>query len=211
MPGCKKDVRAFLGFVNFYRYYIPRFSELSVPLTNLLKKSSTEVLAWNKDCQESLDNLKLAMTQAPVLISPNFDKIFYLEVDSYMYAAGACLFQMENNSARPILFISKKFSEGESRLSSLERECLGVLIIVTRLKYYLLGRKFILLVDAKPLVYLREGCSKSDKLLRWSLRLSEYEYEVSHVKGLNMLTSDFLSRFVEYGSAVEEGDAVHAL
>src|SRR3981189_1370692 len=99
------------------------------------------------------------LSYAHVLISPDFDKTFYLEVDSSMLATGACLFQKVENTCRTILFISKKFAESESKLSALERECLGLLIVVTRLKYNLLGRRFVLLMNAKPLLYLKEKCS----------------------------------------------------
>ena len=128
---------------------------MSAPLTNLLKKGSNEVVAWSPDTKLAFEKLKYAMSHAPVLISPDFDKTFYLEVDSSMLATGACLFQKVENTCRPILFISKKFAESESTLSALERECMGLLIVVTRLKYYILGRQFVLLMDAKPLLYLK--------------------------------------------------------
>lgn len=207
-PRTKKDIRSFIGFVNFYRFYIPKFSEMSTPLTNLLKKSGNENVIWTPETKEAFENIKKAMCNAPVLIAPDFDKVFYLEVDSSMTATGACLFQKLDNTCRPILFISKKFSTSESKLSALERECLGLLIIVTRLKYYLLGRRFVLLMDAKPLIYLKNNISNSSKLLRWSLRLSEYDYDINHVKGVNMISSDYLSRYIDYQAHDEAHDAV---
>jgi hypothetical protein len=208
VPRTRKDIRSFIGFINFYRYYIPEFSALCAPLTDLLKKGGPEIVNWSRETKDAFEKLKSAMVNAPVLISPDFDKTFYLEVDSSMIATGACLFQMVNNTCRPILFISKKFSESESKLSALERECLGLLIIVTKLKYYLLGRKFILLMDAKPLVYLKDQACNSSKLLRWSLRLSEFEYDISHVRGERMITSDYLSRFIDFSSEKDKADAV---
>jgi RNase H-like domain found in reverse transcriptase/Reverse transcriptase (RNA-dependent DNA polymerase)/Integrase zinc binding domain/Integrase core domain/SCAN domain len=208
VPRTKKEVRSLLGFVNFYKSYIPKFSDLCIPLTSLLKKDSSEIVAWTKDTERAFKDLKSAMSCAPVLISPDFDKLFYLEVDSSMYATGACLSQMVNNVCRPILFISKKFAESETKLSALERECLGLLIIVTKLKYYLLGRRFILLMDAQPLIYLKTKSSTSAKLLRWSLRLAEYEFDISHVAGKRMITSDYLSRYIDYQNENVTGDAV---
>ena len=125
IPRTKKDIRSFMGFINFYRHYIPAFSELSAPLTNLLRKECSEIIAWTADTSSAFEKLKHVMSHAPVLISPDFEKTFYLEVDSSMLATGACLFQKDENTCRPILFISKKFSEAETKLSALERECLG--------------------------------------------------------------------------------------
>jgi hypothetical protein len=208
VPRLKKDVRALLGFANFYRHYVAKFSEICLPLTELLKKSASEVVAWTPKAKSAFEELKRAMSRAPVLIAPDFEKLFYLEVDSSQYATGACLFQKDKDESRPILFISKKFSEGESKLSALERECLGILIMITKLKYYLLGRRFVLIVDAKPLIYLRDKRSQSAKLLRWSLRLAEYDFDMQHQKGTSMVTSDFLSRYIMFQGQDTVPDAV---
>ena len=63
-------------------------------------------------------------------------------------------------------------------------------------------------MDAKPLLYLKDKCSTSAKLLRWSLRLAEYDFEINHLKGVNMITSDFLSRYIDYQGQSDDADAV---
>lgn len=127
-------------------------------------------------------------------------------VDSSENVVGGILAQRdERDMLHPIMFLSKKFSECERRYSSLERESLGVLIVVTKLRYFLLGSFFILLVDAKPILALKNSVSDNSKLLRWSLKLSEYNFSVNYIKGREHYIPDYLSRYIRYPS---ESDVV---
>ena len=198
IPRTKKDIRAFLGFIGFYRAFIDNFSELAVPLTDLLRKESADLIPWTEETRNSFNKLRESLQKAPVLISPNFQETFYVMVDSSAYAMGGVLCQKRMGVLHPILFISKKFSPTESKLAAIEREALGVMIVLIKLKYYLVGRKFTLIVDAKPLVYLKQSSSTNAKLLRWSLRLSEFEYTIEHIAGIQHVVADYLSRYISF-------------
>ena len=112
VPTTIKQVRAFLGFGNFYRRFIQKFSELALPLNNLLKKDTQ--FDWTPACQESFDTLKKRFTEEPVLMMPDQTRPFQIESDASKYASGAVLTQMDSNGDRhPVAFMSKTFSDTE--------------------------------------------------------------------------------------------------
>ena len=102
VPTTVKQVRAFLGFGNFYQRFIRKFSELALPLNNLLKKDMQ--FDWTPACQESPDTLKKRFTEEPVLMMPDYSRTFQIESDASKYASGAVLTQMDSNRDRhPVL------------------------------------------------------------------------------------------------------------
>ena len=97
---------------------------------------------------------------------------------------GAILCQLDDEgNEHPVVLASRKLFLREERLSTSEKECLGVVWAVESFRYYLYGRHFILETDHNPLVWLSRVRDKSKKLLRWSLTLQEYDMEVKHKKG----------------------------
>jgi transposase InsO family protein len=198
VPRSKRDVRSFLGFVGFYKSFIKDYSEIASPLTDLLKKDSPDLIPWSSETQRAFETLKRSLQEAPVLISPDFSKEMYVLCDSSQVACGAALCHMEHGQLRPILFLGKKFSPAETRLSALERELLGILTVLNKLRFYLMGHPFYLLTDAKGLIFLKNKASINNKLTRWLLLLSEFDFKIGHVKGSQFQIPDYLSRFVEY-------------
>ncbi len=130
-------------------------------------------------------------------------------VDSSLIAVGGVLCQDYHGTLLPIIFVGRKFSEPESRLSATEREVLGILSVFKKLRYYLVGKQFVLLTDVKAINYLKDNASTSAKLTRWLILMSEYEYKVGHVPGKQFVVPDYLSRFVSYNmdtDALVEGN-----
>ena len=125
IPLTVKQVRSFLGFGNFYRKLIHKFSELARPLNDLLKKDKT--FEWTKECQMAFDTLKQRFTTEPVLSMPNQLRPFQIEADASQYASGAVLTQMDSNGDHhPIAFLSKTFTETERNYEIYDRELLGI-------------------------------------------------------------------------------------
>ncbi|GFS80803.1 retrovirus-related Pol polyprotein from transposon 17.6 [Trichonephila clavipes] len=83
VPRTKTQVRAFLGIAGYYRQYIPMFSSLAAPLTELLKgKSKKGYINWTSECQESFVQLKEKLSTNPVLYAPDFKRQFILQTDT---------------------------------------------------------------------------------------------------------------------------------
>ena len=107
-PTMVKQVWSFLGFGNFYRWFIQHFSKLAKPLNDLLKKDHE--FLWTTDCQKAFNTLKRRFTEEPVLKMPDQTKPFQIECDTSKYTSGAVLTQLDFNGDRhPCAFFSKAF------------------------------------------------------------------------------------------------------
>ena len=125
-PTTVKQVRAFLGFGNFYWWFIWHFSELARPLNDLLKKDQR--FEWTDDCQKAFDELKKQFMEEPVLMMPNHTRPFQIETDASKYTTGAVLTQLDSNGDRhPISFISKTLSLTERNYEIYDRELLAII------------------------------------------------------------------------------------
>ncbi|XP_068225915.1 uncharacterized protein [Palaemon carinicauda] len=90
-PKTRKNVRQFVGLAGYYRRFVPSFSEIVTPLTNLLREKSR--FLWDDTCQRAFDKLKGILSTYPILKSPDFQKGFKLMVDASDLGVGAVLLQ----------------------------------------------------------------------------------------------------------------------
>ncbi|QRW18204.1 Transposon Tf2-12 polyprotein [Rhizoctonia solani] len=125
-PKNVKNIQEFLGFVNFYRQFIPNFGNMARPLYNLLKKDST--WKWEQAEQQSFDGLKKCLTSAPLLLQPDTTKQFYVECDALDYATGAILSQRNlEGKLAPVAYLSKSLSPAEKNYDIFDKELLAVI------------------------------------------------------------------------------------
>ncbi|KAJ1177696.1 hypothetical protein NDU88_002948 [Pleurodeles waltl] len=127
-PKTKKDLRSFLGLVGYYRRFIPAYSTLAAPLTDLLAKSLPNILAPFSEIQRaSLDTLRSILTTEPVLQCPDFSKPFHLYTDASNVGLGGVLAQPDQDGRdHPIVFISRKLLPRECHYPIIEKECLAI-------------------------------------------------------------------------------------
>ena len=194
-PETKKDVRRFLGLSGYYRRFIPSYSELAASLTDLTKKGKPNRVLWSEDCEKSFQALKKALQEHPVLSPPDYSKPFLLQVDASERGLGAVLAQEDDNGdEHPVVYCSRKLLDREKRLSTIEKECLGIVWSLKLLRPYLLGHEVILETDHNPLVWLNKVKDNNQKLLRWSLAVQEFNLTIRHKKGVDNVGPDCLSR-----------------
>ena len=191
-PTTVKEVRQFLGFINFYRRSIDRMSELAAPLVNLTRKNVDFV--WTDDCQKSFDKIKSSLLNYPVLRFPDFTKDFFLSTDASDFAISAVLEQQHGNDLLPIAFISRQLSKAERSYSTTEKECLAIFWALEHLRCYLLGHRTHVLTDHQPLRGVFKATNPGGRLTRWSLKLSAYDFDVTYVPGRLNVKADVLSR-----------------
>jgi hypothetical protein len=135
-PTAVKQVRGFIGFANFYRQFIKKFSKLVLPLNNLLQKDTK--FYWNDQCQEAFETLKKRFLQEPMLMMPDHSKPFQIESDTSKYASGAVLTQKDINGDRhPVAFLSKTFTDMEHRYEIYDRELLGIVRALKKWQHYI--------------------------------------------------------------------------
>ena len=154
VPTTVKQVRAFLGFGNFYRHFIQKFSKLAFLLNNLLKKDMQ--LDWTPACQKLFNTLKKRFTEEPVLMMLDHSRTFQIESDASKYTSGAVLTQMDSNGDRhPVAFMSKTFNDTEKRYKIYDQELLGIVRALKEWRHYIQGSGHTTMVhtDHKNLTY----------------------------------------------------------
>ena len=194
VPVNVKQLRRFLGIVGFFRNFCPNFSLVASPLTDLLKKNVKFV--WSDQCIDSFQNLKAMLCNKPVLKSPNFDQSFTLVTDASDIAAAAMLAQNDKkNVQHPVSFYSKKFDKHQQKYSTVEKECLSIVLALKHFEVYVdNGHPITIYTDHNPLVFLNKMKCKNRRLLSWSLFLQQYDVNIVHIKGRENVVADGLSR-----------------
>jgi hypothetical protein len=127
MPSNKKEVQSFIGFVNFYRHFIPGFSHHARTLFDLTMKDVRFI--WGLPQEDSFMKLKELVTLAPVLVLPNDDLPFRLEADGSSIATGAVLSQqqVDDNVWHPVAFLSKVLNPVERNYEIHNTEMLAII------------------------------------------------------------------------------------
>ena len=138
------------------------------------------------------------MASSPVLKLVDFSLEMYLRTDASIVGIAGVLFQKHDGVSFPVVYIGRKLLDREKRYSVIELECLSLVYCISKLKYYLIEREFVLETDAKSLLYLNKNKnSTNSRLTRWSLQLQEYRFRVKAIKGASNHGADFLSRTVQ--------------
>jgi len=191
-PRHAKNIKQFLSLAGYYRRFIPNFSKLAHPLTELLKKDKE--FNWNPEQEQSFITLRDSLCTQPILQYPDFTKAFVLTTDASGYAIGGILSQGVVGKDLPIAYASRLLNNAEQNYSTIEKELLAIVYCVNHFRPYLYGRKFVLVTDHKPLVWLHSVKDPTSRLVRWRLKLAEYKYEVMYKAGKTNVNADALSR-----------------
>ncbi|GJR99451.1 reverse transcriptase domain-containing protein [Tanacetum coccineum] len=191
-PTTVKGVRSFLGHAGFYRWFIKDFSKISRSMTHLLEKNT--LFIFSDECIQAFETLKKKLTEAPILISPDWDLPFELMCDATDFAIGAVLGQRHEKHFRPIHYASKTMSEVESHYTTMEKKMLAVVYAFEKFRSYLILNKSIVYMDHSALKYLFAKKDSKARLLRWVLLLQEFKFKVIDTKGAENLAADHLSR-----------------
>ncbi|WP_140888044.1 RNase H-like domain-containing protein, partial [Muricoccus nepalensis] len=153
-PKSLKELRTFLGFGNFYRRFIPHYSDIAAPLHALMKKDAPFI--WTEDCQKAFQTLKDRFTSYPVLRLPDPSRPFQIEADASKYASGAVLTQLDENGARhPVAYLSKTFDEAQRNYEIYDRELLAIIRALEEWRHFIQGSPFVTTIysDHRNLTY----------------------------------------------------------
>ncbi|GJX42906.1 reverse transcriptase domain-containing protein, partial [Tanacetum coccineum] len=149
---------------------------------------------FSKECIEAFNTLKKNLTEAPILIAPDWNEPFELMCDASDFALGAVLGQRHEKHFRPIHYASKTMNEAESRYTTTEKEMLAVVYAFEKFRSYLVMNKCTVYTDHSALKYLFAKKDSKARLLRWVLLLQEFDFDVVDTKGAENLAADHLSR-----------------
>ncbi|GJR00566.1 reverse transcriptase domain-containing protein [Tanacetum coccineum] len=191
-PTTVKGIRSFLGHAGFYRRFIKDFSKISRPMTHLLEKNTPFI--FSEDCILAFNIEKRSLTEAPILMWPNWDQPFEIMCDASDYAIGAVLGQRIEKHFRPIHYASKTMTEAETNYTTTEKEMLAVVYAFEKFRSYLIMNKSVVYTDHSALKYLFNKKDAKARLLRWVLLLQEFDFSVIDTKGAENYAADHLSR-----------------
>lgn len=193
IPSTTKQIKGFLGLLGYYRKFIPNFAKITKPLTQCLKKDAT-INVNDPAYRKCFEHCKTLLTNEPILQYPDFTKTFHLTTDASNYAIGAVLSQGPIGQDRPIAYASRTLNSHEINYSTIEKELLSIVWATKYFRPYLFGRKFNIMTDHKPLQWLFSLREPNSKLVRWRLKLEEFDYNIQYKKGTQNKVADPLSR-----------------
>ncbi|KAI5168284.1 hypothetical protein NEIRO03_2560 [Nematocida sp. AWRm78] len=208
VPRNQKQVRSFLGRVNYMGRHIRDLSELKAPLNDFTRKGKEFV--WEEVHQEAFMNLKSAVAKAIAAVIPDPNKMFTLETDASGTGMGATLKQGEE----VIGYYSTRLSATQQRYTITERELLAVMWAMNRCKQYLMGKHFEVITDHKAIEsYFTKKDQEfgNDRISRWMQAIENYDFTPKYRRGEDMIIADDLSRMYEgpsYESAPPNCEAI---
>nr|GEY23686.1 reverse transcriptase domain-containing protein [Tanacetum cinerariifolium]GEZ87516.1 reverse transcriptase domain-containing protein [Tanacetum cinerariifolium] len=160
-------------------------------MSHLLEKNS--LLIFLNECIQAFRTLKEKLTEAPILIAPNWDQPFELMCDASDYAIGAVLGKRVEKHFRPIHYASKTMNKAKTNYTTTEKEMLAVVYAFEKFRSYLIMNKSIVYTDHSALKYLFPKKDAKARLLRWNFLLQEFDFKIIDTKGAENYAANHLS------------------
>lgn len=213
LPKTVKDIRSFIGLVNYFSDHVANCSLLLKPLMEMVveqqrdpgnksisaKKLSKKEVSWNEERTQAFEVVKSAVEYCTSLFFINDTDEIFLLTDASDYGIGAYLYQLVDGKERPIRFMSHTLAGAQLRWSTIEKECYAIFKAMEEFDYLLGGRRFHLLTDHRNLVFMNNPSGTkmlTDKLTRWKLAIQHMNFDIKHIDGVNNVVADLFSRLV---------------
>ena len=184
-PKTKRQLRHFLGMVNYYRDMWQKRSHILAPLTGMVSEVAT--WKWGKEQQQAFEEMKRVISQETLLTFPDFEKPFHIYTDASNYQLGAVIMQND----KPLAFYSRKLNSAQKNYTTGEQELLSIVETLKEFRNILWGQEIIVHTDHINIVY---GKLSNERITRWRLLLEEFGPQYVHVRGKDNVVADVLSR-----------------
>ena len=194
-PTDVSEVRRFLGMVNQLSKFVPNLADMTRPLRELLSKQNQ--WSWGEPQKQAFACIKEALTKSPVLAPFDPGLPTTVSADASSYGLGAVLLQKHKDGTRAVAYISRAMTPTEQRYAQIEKEGLAVTWACERFTDYLVGLRFHVETDHKPLVPLLSSKLLDElplRIQRFRMRLMRFGFTIAHIPGKNLSTADTLSR-----------------
>lgn len=189
-----------MGMMSYHRKFVPNFASIAAPLTKLTRKNAP--FSWSELEESAFKELLKALESNSMIAHFNNNDPVRVKTDASRIGIAGILEQQQNNIWRIIYCCSRKLNDQEERYGVTDLEGLAVVFALTKIRSYLVGRHFELLVDHCSLCVLRNKTPSSPRLQRWAWVLSEFDFDVKYIKGMLHNDADCLSRAI--GPQVDE-------
>ena len=204
MPAPKnvKEIKQFLGLTGYYRKFVPRFADISRPLTTLTKKDKN--FKWTPACQKSFDLLKETLCGEPVLKYADTSKPYTLYTDASKFGWAEVLTQSHTTvidgksitTDHPVAFVSGLFRGSQLNWATLMKEAFAIYMSVKKLSFYLTDAQILLRSNHKPLEKFLQKNTLNSKVNNWAMELETFNIQFDYIKGANNVVADMLSHLV---------------
>ena len=202
VPNSAKEITQFLGLTGYYRKFVPRFADISRPLTTLTKKDAK--FEWTSVCQKSFELLKEALCGEPVLKYADTSKPYTLYTDASKYGWAGILTQphvatvdgKSTTTDHPVAFVSGLFRGSQLNWAALMKEAFAIYMSVKKLSFYLTDAQILLRSDHKPLEKFLLKNTLNSKVNNWAMELEAFNIQFDYIKGSNNILADTLSRLI---------------
>ena len=203
LPEDVTGVRKFLGFLGYYRKFIPRYSDVARPLTNLTRKDTP--FRWTTLCQEAFEMLKGFLLEEPVLKYPNPDRPYVLYTDASKYAWAGVLTQahthavdgVEKEIHHPVTYVSGLFRGPQINWATLVKEAYAIYMAARKLHYYISNSDTTIRSDHMLLHRFLLKNTKDATVDNWAVSIKDYELKFEYIKGVKNTLADTMSCLVQ--------------
>jgi hypothetical protein len=187
-PKSVHKIRSFLGLAGYYRQFIPDFSRIAKPMTELLKKGVK--FMWSEACEKAFHTLRQHLTSAPVLVQPDNSKPFEVFCDASGTGLGCVLMQ----EGRVIAYASRALRPHELNYPTHDLELAAIVHALKIWRHYLMGNHCNIFTDHKSLQYIFTQAELNMRQRRWLESIKDYDLEVHYHPGKANVVADALSR-----------------
>src|SRR3954464_2055645 len=176
-PRTEKQVRGFLGRLNYISRFIYLMTATCAPIFKLLRKKQSCV--WTDDCQNAFDSIKEYLLEPPILSPPVEGRPLIMYLTVLEDTMGCVLGQQDETKRKEhaIYYLIKKFTDCESRYSMLEKTCCALAWAAKRLRQYMIRHTTCLISHMDPIKYIFEKPALTGRIAHWQMMLSEYDIE----------------------------------
>lgn len=204
IPCSVRDVRQVIGFMSYYRRFVPHFAQVARPLHALMSKAKRgdsgahhQPFSWSKECQVAFDRLRACLMAPPILAYPNYQLPFIVTTDGSRQGFGAVLSQCQDRTERVIAYASRGLRGSErndKNYSAFKLELLALKWAITeKFRDLLMYAKFTVVTDHNPLRHL-ETANLGAVEQSWVAQLAEFNFEIHYKPGKSNQNADVLSR-----------------
>jgi hypothetical protein len=194
-PERLKELRSFLGLVNYFRDHVARYATIVGPLYKILNELTVKrQLKWTEEAHNAFIAIQKAIDECPTLFFVNEEAPITLHTDASEYGIGGYLFQTIDNQQQPIRFISKAFTRPQLAWSTFAKEAYAIIYCIKKLDYLLRDSTFEVQTDHRNLLFLKE--SSDAKVVRWNMALADYNFTTKYIVGETNVVADAMSRFL---------------
>lgn len=199
LPETVRELRRFLGMMNFYRRFLPHAAEVQLKLHSCYKgnkKNDKSKIIWTDDSILAFESCKSLLVEATNLVHPLVTTELALMVDASDYALGAVLQQNSSKGWEPLGFFSKRLNPAQVKYSVYDRELLAAYSAVKHFRSSLEGRNFVIYTDQKPLIFAFNQAPEkaSPRQLRQLDFIGQFTTDLRHISGKDNVVADTLSR-----------------